>query len=76
MEKKLLILSLSLLTMPWVIAQPGYGKVMEGLKASSKILNKEVQYTIYLPADYDHSSRTYPVVYLLHGYTDDDSGWL
>lgn len=76
MEKKLLILSLSLLTMPWVIAQPGHGKVMEGLRLSSKILNKEVRYTLYLPADYDHSSRTYPVVYLLHGYTDDDSGWL
>ena len=42
----------------------------------SAILNKDVRYTIYLPADYDHSQRAYPVVYLLHGYTDDNTGWL
>jgi S-formylglutathione hydrolase FrmB len=35
-----------------------------------------VAYTIYLPADYETSERTYPVVYLLHGYTDDNTGWL
>lgn len=58
------------------MAQPGHGKIMEKLKLSSKILGKEVAYTIYLPADYEYSSRWYPVVYLLHGYTDDDSGWL
>jgi enterochelin esterase-like enzyme len=42
----------------------------------SKILGKEVRYTIYLPPDYQTSSRRYPVVYLLHGYTDNDTGWL
>ncbi|MEP6595881.1 MAG: alpha/beta hydrolase family protein, partial [Ginsengibacter sp.] len=26
--------------------------------------------------DYTSSDRTYPVVYLLHGYTDDNTGWL
>jgi len=35
-----------------------------------------VKYTIYLPPDYTSSERTYPVVYLLHGYTDDNTGWL
>jgi S-formylglutathione hydrolase FrmB len=29
-----------------------------------------------LPFDYDQSKRNYPVVYLLHGYTDSDNGWL
>ncbi|MEJ2615226.1 MAG: alpha/beta hydrolase family protein, partial [Ignavibacteriaceae bacterium] len=33
-------------------------------------------YTIYLPFDYETSSRYYPVVYLLHGYTDNDMGWI
>jgi S-formylglutathione hydrolase FrmB len=39
-------------------------------------LNRSVSYTVYLPADYEKSERTYPVVYLLHGYTDDNTGWL
>jgi len=52
------------------------GKIIEKKTVASKILNKDVKYTIYLPPDYTSSERTYPVVYLLHGYTDDNSGWL
>lgn len=52
------------------------GKVMESLAFESKLMAGEVNYTIYLPADYETSDRRYPVVYLLHGYTDDDTGWL
>ena len=54
----------------------GNGKIIEGLSLDSKILNKPVKYAIYLPADYQISERRYPVVYLLHGYTDDESGWI
>jgi enterochelin esterase-like enzyme len=56
-------------------AQPT-GKVIEEKTIKSSILNRSVKYTIYLPADYDRNERTYPVVYLLHGYTDDNTGWL
>lgn len=52
------------------------GKVIEQLSASSAILKREVAYSLYLPPDYDASTRTYPVVYLLHGYTDDNTAWL
>ena len=52
------------------------GRVLEGLKFSSKILGRDVAYAVYLPPDYATSSRRYPVVYLLHGYTDDESGWI
>ncbi len=51
------------------------GTVKESLKVKSTILGKEVEYNIYLPADYDKSNRNYPVLYLLHGYTDDETGW-
>lgn len=53
-----------------------HGKVIETLTINSKILNRAVVYTMYLPPDYETSSRTYPIVYLLHGYTDDNTGWL
>ncbi len=56
-------------------AQPA-GKVLETRIVKSTILGKDVRYTVYLPADYETSNRNYPVVYLLHGYTDDNTGWL
>src|SRR6266487_5071234 len=52
------------------------GKIIEQKTVASKILNKDVKYTIYLPPDYTSSDRTYPVVYLLHGYTHDNTAWL
>lgn len=52
------------------------GKVIEQKTVKSAILGRDVRYTIYLPVDYDRAERTYPVVYLLHGFTDDNTGWL
>lgn len=52
------------------------GKVLEQRTVHSVLLGKEVKYTVYLPADYGPSERSYPVVYLLHGYSDDNTGWL
>lgn len=52
------------------------GKVIEQKTIKSSILHKNVNYTIYLPPDYETSERKYPVVYLLHGYTDDNTGWV
>jgi S-formylglutathione hydrolase FrmB len=52
------------------------GKVIEEQNVKSDILDYNVKYAIYLPADYETSNRTYPVVYLLHGYGDDQTGWL
>lgn len=56
--------------------QSAHGIVREGLTVESAILGAPVRYTVYLPPDYETSSRAYPVVYLLHGYSDDDTGWL
>jgi len=53
-----------------------HGKVLEGLAFKSELLKYDVNYAIYLPPDYDTSTRKYPVVYLLHGYTDDESAWV
>ena len=59
-----------------MVAQVSRGTVQEGIIIKSKILDRDVRYTVYLPFDYNTSSRYYPVTYLLHGYTDDDTGWL
>lgn len=50
--------------------------VKESIGFYSKILNKEVKYTICLPQDYYKTKASYPVVYMLHGLGDDESSWL
>jgi len=52
------------------------GKVFDNLSMSSTILNMERKYAVYLPPDYETSERSYPVLYLLHGGGDDQTGWV
>lgn len=52
------------------------GQVFEGLKVPSAILGRDVAFAVYLPPGYEASTQRFPVVYLLHGYTDDESGWI
>jgi enterochelin esterase-like enzyme len=59
----------------YLFAQPA-GKVIEQNSIKSAVLNRNVSYTVYLPPDYESSQRAYPVVYLLHGFSDDNSAWL
>jgi enterochelin esterase-like enzyme len=51
-------------------------KVFDNLSLKSRILNMDRKYAVYLPAGYEISQRAYPVLYLLHGGGDDQSGWL
>lgn len=41
----------------------------------SEVLGAEVTYNVYLPAGYSESGA-YPIVYLLHGLTDDYTAWV
>ncbi|MBN1939159.1 MAG: esterase family protein [Candidatus Aminicenantes bacterium] len=52
------------------------GRIREGLSLKSAVMGRNVNYAVYLPPDYAASERRYPVVYLLHGYSDDESGWV
>jgi len=52
------------------------GKVYDDLSMTSKILKGERKFAIYLPPDYEMSKRSYPVMYLLHGSGDDQTGWV
>jgi len=58
-----------------LFAQTG-SKVFDNLSMPSKILKMDRTYAIYLPSDYETSQRSYPVLYLLHGSGDDQSGWV
>ena len=52
------------------------GKVKDDLIVHSKILKMDRKYAVYLPPDYETSQRSYPVLYLLHGAGDDQTGWV
>lgn len=52
------------------------GTVEEGLSMQSDLLGYAVDYAVYLPPGYEESTRSYPVVYLLHGFTDDETAWI
>ena len=72
--KKQFTLLLILVTASALSAQTG--KVWDNLSMKSKILNMERKFAIYLPPDYETSQRSYPVLYLLHGAGDDQTGWV
>lgn len=52
------------------------GKVFDNLSLDSEILDGPRKYAVYLPPDYESSERSYPVLYLLHGGGDDQTGWV
>ena len=58
------------------IANAQSGKVFDALTMKSEILKSERKFAVYLPPDYETSNRSYPVLYLLHGAGDDQTGWV
>lgn len=73
-KKRLAFGCIFLFVAGWVPAQSG--KVFDELTMTSTLLKGERKYAIYLPPDYETSNRSYPVLYLLHGAGDDQTGWV
>jgi enterochelin esterase-like enzyme len=74
MKKTSILLLLFFLVASTTFAQSG--KVFDNLSVKSTILKMDRKFAIYLPPDYETSSRSYPVLYLLHGAGDDHTGWV
>jgi len=74
LRKAPLIMIFFLILPLFLFAQAGI--VRDDLSMKSKILNSERKYAVYLPPDYNTSQRSYPVLYLLHGSGDDQTGWI
>lgn len=51
------------------------GTLLRDLKIKSTYCNREMKYSIYLPEGYT-ADKKYPVLYMLHGYGDDNNAWL
>ena len=61
--------------MPWEEADVPHGEVHHHFYRS-KIVDYNSEYYVYTPPGFDaKSGKKYPVLYLLHGYSDDPSAW-
>ncbi|HEX2993755.1 MAG TPA: alpha/beta hydrolase-fold protein [Anaerolineales bacterium] len=60
--------------MPWELRNVPHGDVTQVLYFS-QIFNTHRRFFVYTPPGYDKAANNLPVLYLLHGYSDDDSAW-
>ena len=68
-----ILLAASLALLPAFSAQAGR-VVTDSLY--SAVLGAQVKYNVYLPDGFEKSDKQYPVVYLLHGLSDDYGTWV
>ena len=73
-KRSLLSVALTVVLPALLLAQSG--TVYDDLSMTSEILQGQRKYAIYLPPHYETSQRRYPVLYLLHGGGDDQTGWV
>jgi enterochelin esterase family protein len=62
-------------SLPWEANSVPHGTVHHHFYESG-IVGDDRDFYVYTPPDYDpNAKKLYPVLYLLHGYSDDASGW-
>lgn len=62
-------------SLPWELNDVPHGEIHHHFY-SSAVANDNRDFYVYTPPGYDPSEKkSYPVLYLLHGYSDDASGW-
>src|SRR5271166_3149890 len=62
-------------SLPWELNDVPHGEIHHHFY-KSKVAADDRDYYVYTPAGYDPASKkTYPALYLLHGFSDDASGW-
>jgi enterochelin esterase-like enzyme len=63
------------LSLPWELNDVPHGEIHHHFYKSA-VAGDDRDYYVYTPPGYDPvAKKTYPVLYLLHGYSDDASGW-
>jgi enterochelin esterase family protein len=62
-------------SLPWEVNDVPHGILHQHFYKSG-VVGDERDYYVYTPPGYEAKSKTkYPVLYLLHGFSDDASGW-
>jgi enterochelin esterase family protein len=62
-------------SLPWEVNEVPHGEIHHHFYKSG-VARDHRDYYVYTPPNYDRAAKqSYPVLYLLHGYSDDASGW-
>lgn len=61
-------------SLPWEVNDVPHGEVHHHFYRST-VAGDDRDYYVYTPPAYDPKNGPYPVLYLLHGFSDDASGW-
>jgi enterochelin esterase-like enzyme len=62
-------------SLPWEVNDVAHGEIRHHFYRSA-VAQDERDYYVYTPPGYENSGKQeYPVLYLLHGFSDDASGW-
>jgi len=62
-------------SLPWEVNDVPHGEIHHHFYKSA-VAGDDRDYYVYTPPNYDPAaSKTYPILYLLHGYSDDASAW-
>lgn len=61
-------------SLPWERNDVPHGVVHHHFYRSG-VVGDERHFYVYTPPSYDRGKQTYPVLYLLHGFSDDADGW-
>jgi enterochelin esterase-like enzyme len=62
--------------LPWEITDVPHGEIHHHFY-KSEVAGDDRDYYVYTPPGYaPATNKTYPVLYLLHGYSDDAGGWI
>jgi len=62
-------------SLPWEVGDVAHGTLHHHFYRS-RVVGDDRDFYVYTPPAYDpHESKRYPVLYLLHGFSDDASGW-
>src|SRR5258707_3822103 len=62
-------------SLPWEVSDVPHGEVHHHFY-KSEVVGDQRDFYVYTPPGYDpRGKQSYPVLYLLHGFSDDASGW-
>jgi S-formylglutathione hydrolase FrmB len=51
-------------------------RLLKDQQFKSNILKRNIDYAVLLPVEYEKSTDSFPVVYLLHGFGDNETAWI
>lgn len=61
-------------SLPWEVNDVAHGEIHHHFYRST-VADDERDYYVYTPPSYHNSGQRYPVLFLLHGFSDDASAW-